>query len=50
MPAKMLLYLHKLVSVVLESTSIEYIDVVVVGSRGARVQKTETVVPVDDPH
>ncbi|MBK8786524.1 MAG: TonB-dependent receptor [Chitinophagaceae bacterium] len=35
------------VSVVLESTSIEYIDVVVVGSRGAPRAKTETAVPVD---
>lgn len=31
----------------LESTSIEYIDVVVVGSRGAPRAKTETAVPVD---
>ncbi len=35
------------VSVVLESTSIEYTDVVVVGSRGAPRAKTETAVPVD---
>jgi iron complex outermembrane receptor protein len=35
------------VTVVLESTSIEYVDVVVVGTRGAPRAKTETAVPVD---
>lgn len=35
------------VKVFLESTSIEYVDVVVVGTRGAPRAKIETAVPVD---